>query len=662
MSVGDKVLLFLEGLTELQQAKPILLGPETINFYPTTDGYLQNYPGKEDYFDRDKGDSGLTDGWGTPPLLTVSWSKIFSFFDYLHVEHLVAVGDNKLYEIIGNGVVELYEFKGRQVNGICFPTMFVHESKLIILNEGDEPLLWDGVDGVTPLGVSEIPPAPIIVSVYNPMTKTIPAPDPYTAGNIWYHWRDGYLNGAGTEREDAAATLIWGVYKVVAQFVDKYGNHGKASPPSPSVGTQPKHATDDWDSISAQMIWEPPSKNEHIHYVRTGRTLTLNDDDAAPLGDASIFFTEYLVEGTTLHRRWLRIKDSALASRTLIDMDVHGPPSAVFGFSFANRIWLYSEGVWQYSDLVLFGQFRASQQVVPLTESVVGLPAGDRAFIIGERSTEVWYESAAGPALLEQDTENGSRHGTSFVAVGDGVIFGLWNFGFGFYDGKTHKPVATPYYIEKYYVNSLSSNFNSAVKIGDWYYLPVQKDNESANNNVILMFNFHTGKWYIVADFVRDIGFWNEEIVGVSNSIYVLYRGGTYPVSIISTAGIVADNVNRQRTVSDLRLLMEPSSLNTISLSVFGEERASEELGTGTAMPIDSVNRINPITYPFWSKVDENYGVDWQTPGDAWLQITHAKPVSGFYHKVKATFPAGHLVRIKGIELTYSNHFRPEGR
>ena len=135
MSVGDKVLLFLEGLTELQQAKPILLGPETINFYPATDGYVQNYPGREDYFDRAKGDPDLTDGWGVPPLLTISWSRIFSFYDFLEVEHLVAVGDNKLYEIVGNTAIELYEFKGRQIGGVSYPRLFVHESKLVILNQ-----------------------------------------------------------------------------------------------------------------------------------------------------------------------------------------------------------------------------------------------------------------------------------------------------------------------------------------------------------------------------------------------------------------------------------------------------------------------------------------------------------------------------------------------
>ena len=668
MTVEGRILILMEGLTGLEEAKSLLLDQETINFYPGDAGYLQNYPGRTDYFDRAKGDPGVTDSWGTPLSNALTYTRVYSFVDYLEVEHLVVVADDKLYEIVGNGYVELYTFIGRQIGGACYPTMFVHQSKLIILNEGDFPMLWDGVDGVVPMGVQEIPNAPISHMVRSPWSGVM-VPDPYINGYYHYNWRYGKTWPAGSGRTNSGSNPISGWYNACVQYKDKYGNRGRVSPSSltyhiphrtfwPFLTAESEHACP-----STMIEWDPPRSDEHIHYVIQGRTLTLNPNDAAPLGVDNVFFVEVELEGTTCHRRWQRLSDSNLAGRDLVDTLVHGPPSASMGVSFAGRVYIVNnDGEVMYSDLVFFGQFRSTQQFSAYSEVTALVPAGDRLFVIGRTSTEVWYESNAGPALLEQDISNGSRYGSSFVSVGDGVIFGLWNEGFGFYDGREHKYLQAPYYIEKYYLDVLTGAVRSAVKINDWYYLSIRRDQQSAGNNVIIMFNFRTGRWFIVEDTVRDIAYWNEEIVGVDDSLYILYRGNTFPKAVIHSAGIVSGSILEQRTVTDVRLLMEPSSNKSITLAVSGEDRVSTVSGVGDAMPLVNINRANKVFAPHWNKPETTYGVKWLAPGDVLLQMEHQKPVPGFYHVLKATFDSGHLVRIKGFELTYSKPSRPEDR
>lgn len=656
-SSASKTLLFLNGLIGLEEAKNLYLDEGSVNFYPIQDGYLQNYPGRTDYFDRSKGDPGATDTWGEPPALSADYTRVASFVDYLGASHLVFVKGNKLYETSSNGANEIATFRGDNISGKYYPSMFVHESKLVILNPGDYPMIWDGIDGSTPLGVQEVPGPPINVVTGNRNVRLLSF-NPYILGNMWYHWKEGSINVGPAERKNSGGTGIFGWYHTVVQFVDKYGNHGRVSSPSQIFSSI--RETDEWNRWTFNVIWDPPKIDNHIHFVRQGRTLTLNPADDSTLGESTVFHTEAFLQGTTCHRYTQRLPDSGLAASDLIDTSVGPPPSSGLGCSFAGRIWIVSEDnlVW-YSDLVLFGQFKATQIIRSYSNITAIIPAGDRLFVIGESSTEVWFESNAGPALLEQDVSNGSMFGSSFVAAGDGVIFGLWNEGFGYYDGQKHSFVNVPYYLKDYYLKTVTPT-NSAVKINDWYYLPIKQDQKLVKNNIILMFDFKNFKWFVVEDTVSDIAYWNEEIIGVDNSVYVLYRGNTFPAAILNSAGIVLSEINQETTVTDVRLLMEPSSFTTVSLSVTGEQRNSVQTGTGYAQPLKGVNIDSPNPEPYWDEPGLLYNQDWIAPGDVFLQMRHSKPVPGFYHSIKASFIAGHLVRVKAVELSFTRPTRPE--
>lgn len=667
MASEQKFLVLLEGLTSLEQAKRVLLDEGTINFYPTTDGYLQNYPGRTDYFERDKGDPGVNNSWGAPPS-AANTTRITSFVDYMHVEHLVIVRGMQVHEVVGNTTRIIYTLVGKDVDGDAYPTFFVHESKLVILNEGDVPLIWDGVDGVTPMGVPEVLPPPVMITGKNLIACTFTTFNPYEDNYIWYHSIDGPNPGppGPTLREDSGGSGIKGWYECVVQPQDKYGNKGAASASSGLKKVDPVNSSYSNNRDGIIVDWVPPRKDEHIHFIIVGRTANLNHDDVNGGASRQVFYEEYVFEGTTQHRHWARETDAGLLSKAIVDRDVRSPPSGGMGASFGGRTYVIDQDgtVW-YSDLIYFGQFRATQQLRTYSQPSAIIPAGDRLFFVCSSSTEVWYESSAGPALLEQDIEQGSRYGSTFVAVGDGAIFGLWNEGFGFYDGKEHKYVAAPYYIQNYYIGEVVAEVQSAVKVNDWYYLPVRRDQSGDGNNVILMYNFRSGRWYIVQDTVNDIAYWNEEIVGVDDSVYVLYRGDTFPEAVMQTAGIVPGNVAQSRTLSNVRILMEPSANKSMTLAVRGEERGSKETGDGVAHPDKNISMSNRTPFPHWgdnASAQHLYGEDWQVPGDVFLRFRHTKPVVGFYHQVTATFSEGFLVRIKGLELTYSMPSVAEGR
>lgn len=656
--VGRKLYLFLEGLTALEQSKKMSLDDGTVNFYPTKDGYLTNYPGRTDYFDRTKvGDPPAVDTWGVPPALASGYTRVFAFVDYLNTDHLVFVKGNTLYETDSNGSKALVTFSGDNIAGKYYPSMFVHGSKLVILNSGDIPLLWDGVDGVTPLGVQEIPSPPVNVSTGNRFVRRITGADPYVRPNMWYHWNEGSINVGPAERTSGSGDIA-GWYETVVQFQDKYGNKGKVSGPSQIFSNPPE--TDEWNRWTFNVTWEPPNTDEHISYVHVGRTLTLNPDDATPAGVSGVYYTEQVLEGVTCHRSTQRLPDAGLSGMPLIDVTCGPPPMSGLGTSFGGRIWVVdNDGLVWYSSLVLFGEFKSTQIVRPSSRCVAIVPAGDRLFIVGETSTDTYYEGANGPALLEQDVSNGSVYGSSFVAIGDGAIFGLWNQGFGVYDGKTHTYVSVPEYINEYYVKTVTPVV-AAKKINGWYYLPIKKSHSSAGNNVILMFSLHSAEWYVVEETVEDLCYWNEEIIGADNSVYVLYRGGSFPISVLNTSGIVLSSLDEQSVVTDVRLLMEPSSFNSLTFTVSGEEIKSADIGAGYAYPMKGISMVSLVSEPYWDQSDLLYPSDWISPGDVFLQMRNNKPVVGFYHRLKAEFPAGHLVRIKGVEIDFSESTRPE--
>lgn len=676
--MNEHLLYFLAGLTDDQQVPALELGEGSVNFYPDEEGYLVNYPGRTDWFLRGVD---LPSYRGSPPSTGTDITRIITFRDVRGKEHIVFVRGATLCETVGNGFKVLHTFLGTDYNGKYFPDLFIHESKLIIVNWGDPVLMWDGIEGVHPLGVQETPVPPEPKEGPAPFTEETAA----QGHGPWKYrtwWWPGLKPGSGPSDCYGAngSTRVWGLYELVVQFFDKYGNHGRVSPPSRIIEVKPTieitsnneapiYYSDDpvWNSSHYLTVdWYPPLTEAHIVGVRVGRTLNLNMDGGA--GERGVYFSEYIAEDVTSGRATLRSTDGTLAGFTPIDVTVHGPTQATGGCSGLGRIFLWGHEdpyILTWSDLALFGQFRGTNEYRAHDHVKRGIMLGDRMVVISRSSTEVLWDSSVSMAILEQDFANGSLHGRSFVDVG-GAIFGLWNRGFGFFDGQKHTYVDTPYFVRSLY---LDSNFyvNSARKWNDWYIMSIRKDMETTANNFLLCYNLKTLQWYLLEEKVYDLTVWKDTLLGCDDSIYELFKGRFPRQAIVYVKGFIpprSSPLNRRNLV-DLRLLMEASSVDTLGLIVEGEfpeqeAKSTDDLNTMPSLQAAAARRF-PV--PHWKAsylyADTPY---WMAPRDFWISCKLLKPMAGYYHNIKLTFPVGHLVRLKALGVTFSEDERSSPR
>ena len=753
MAVTEIPVFFFAGLKDSEQSKTLSLDRRTINFFPTENGeYLQNYPGKvwlfkvgDDLTVQQKGDQGSASkgdyfsDYASAEHPTGEHTRIIKFTDYFDIDHIVYCVDDKVYTVEGNGARLIHTMAGLGRGGtddvVRRPYLFIHEQKLFILNHGDSPYVWDGVQGVVPVGVREIPNPPYVVPVQpissgetdTAVTYANPFANPWktnfnpsslrhaelsSGASVMYaneprRWlvNQNPRNGFDGEQDgDSGGISHIAVWRV--QFVDYFGNKGKASAASvrhsnisvdeleytrannttvtiaTSQGWTGFSYTGDWSSSPDShdysgdwgttwplVQWNCPAKDEHINTVYVGRSLNLNTNDPTP-GDPNVVFMDWAQSNSTGSRYTAIDGDDVVAQGPLMDLTVGPPPSSEIGCSFSNRVWLVglNRNLVYYSDSGFFGQFRDLHTVNPYSNVTALVPAGDRLFIIGETSTEVYYMVADSTgteyaALLEQDTKNGSRHGSTFADVGDGTIFGLWSNGFGFYNGSDHKKVSEPYWLRDYYLEDFG-HYTSAKVIGDYYYLSIRSEYISERPNVIIMYNLLKDNWYIMKESVNDLCEYNGEILGVSDKPYVLFRGNTFPTARIRTVGLTPDSQSFSKTLSGIRFLMEPSSFTDVNVDVEGEEIFNISSGTGKAYP--SRNRIGrsfrQVPYGYWGDLTFQDGptfdeenLYWLAPGDFWMVPELEKPVIGFSHTVDVTFQSGYPVRIKAVGLSYSH-------
>lgn len=682
MGAQETALFFFAGIKEAEQSKSLALDEGSVNFYPTKNGeYLQNYPGKVSIFKTGDSDPPATNIIAIPPVTSMKYTRVAAFTDYLGIDHVVFVADNKLYTVEGNGARLLYTFTGLGRGGTAdiqrWPHIFQHEQKLIILNAGDDPIVWDGVEGAVPLGVREVPDPPSVINC-GPVFDAVSGSSPSYAGhNPWdstsgasepRRWHVGvqYESKLAQEKDSAGTpNNISGYYSWRVQFVDIFGNKGKASAPNPAhrVPHESEFSVGTWGAVFPTVYWTPPVADSHILGVNVGRSTNQHLDDPTP-GSDLVMFIEHAQSNVTQSRFTSNAGDDTLANLSAMDILVGPPPTSQMGCSFGGRIFLVSmnQNRVYFSDSTYFGQFRETSSINPYSNVTALVPAGDRMFVIGEQSTEVYYIKVASDgtevvSLLEQDIHNGSDWGKSFASVGDGVVFGLWNNGFGFFDGVNHKYVQEPYWVRDIYLDN-DSHRHSAIAVGDWYYLTIRRGFKSADNDTILMYNMQTDNWYIIEDSINDLAYWNGEILGVSDHVYCLFRGNTYTQARIRTIGLTPELHTVSNTLSGLRVLMEPSAFKDITISVEGEETFNKSEGSGYAHPLKHRmgRSSHQVPYSYWGDgvTDFSDSPDWLAPGDFWMVPILEKNISAFSHSVDITFTAGFPVKIKALGLTYS--------
>lgn len=651
------------GLVDGKLTQQLVLGEFTVNFYPDLDGeYLVNYPGRTDYFRR------VVDpptNLSSPPATSPSLTRLTVFRDAYGVEHLVFVQGAELRVVDGNGFRTLYTFIGRAMGSLYFPTLFVHQAKLLVLNYGDPPLLWDGREDPQPLGVLEVPLAPEV------RAHAAPGMEPTTvAYGFWawveYWWPQAPPLSGPAENVDASNTKIFGNYQLVLQYGDRYGNWSRPSPPSRIVEVKPRTtktvAGGNYETSQYLIAeWQPPVSDAAIYYVRVGRTLNLDMDD--PQGGRTAwdrYYAEVTIQGTTQSRHVCVLYDTQLQSNGIINSALGPPPTASLGLSWAGLVLL--AGLEDPKRVVVseagsFGMYDPLKEYTA-TDHVTGLgPLGDRVAIITRSTTEVLYLNSGLLAILSMDEANGSRWGRSIVDVG-GALFGLWNRGFGFFDGQQFKWVPSPRWVRDLYVSD-EYQFLGAIRWRRWYIATLRKDWITTEPNYLLIYDLEIGQWHLVEENVWDLAVWREGLLGVDDSIYELFKG-TYP----KAARLVLDGfvppqhgLVYERTLVDLKLLLQPVG----KVSATGEVRAEtsetvQAVREGSLQP--SLQAFGRAIFPkvTWNETLATYSmtpVPLWTDDDWWWTPVLAGPVTGYKHRVDLTFPAGHEVKLRGLAVDF---------
>ena len=682
----EPLFVLLGGLVGTEPNSSVRLGEQTYNVYPDSlqEGYLVNYPGKTDIFFRIDGANPEYGQRGVPPVTTGDTTRLLVFRDRMNQEHIVFVMDSQLCVVVGNSFEVLYTFVGRAYDGKYFPELFIHEGLLIILNFGDPPLLWDGETKVHPLGVHETPMSPEVRPSYAPGSKQSVDYGYWAWYNTW--WVGKSPQSWPANNVDASDNKIPGIYQVRMQFIDRYGNRGKAGPPSRIFKVAPRDAgiagpsgTDATKFNADEYVcvdWHPPKVEDHIYGYELGRTTNMHGED--PQGGPTVsglYWTEYVQSGMFPTRLVCQISDTMLLAASQMDIQVLPPTQSSIGCSWSGRIVLAGHAdptrvTW--SDPSKFGQFRASQEynAKDHVKAVVPLEGGPQArqfskvAVITRSSVETLYENAGIVGILSQDFANGSRYGRSIVPV-DGGLFGLWNDGFAFYDGQKFTRAPSPYFISDKYLDDRHFVY-SARMVGRWYYLTVRKDSSSDENNNVLMFNIDTAQWYIIKEAVYDIAEWRGAVLGCNDSIYEMFKGEYTSDSVIDIPSLVpqGSSPGSERVLDDINVLLEPSTVSQVDVEILAQSFDESVADSRSMVPHSSMQRTGysgtDYPNPHWNQPNLAYDQEpaWNAENDLWVRVDMSEPITGTTHSIKMTLPSGNRIRMKGIRLLFSQDRR----
>jgi len=654
-------LLFQSGLSEADASNQAVLGERTVDLYLDKQGYLCGYPGRREVFayPTEPGYLAVAERASAPAKSTSvenDYTRVFAFRDRQNVEHLVYVAGGILYVKDGNTGRALYTFRGRVDDGQYFPEMFEHEGLLIIVNFGDPVLLWDGYKGVHPLGVHETPHVPEV------RAQSVPGAgdaDPYANPTVWLYAPDEPTSGPA-ENVDAQDAAISGIYQSMIQFKDEYGNKSRPSPATPLWEVLPRGGAND-SFLHATIEWLPPQVDPHIHAVLISRCLNLHKSDVqGGLSAYDIYFEEAECVGTTRHHFTHQLSDNDLSSLPLTDLTVGPPPQSSMGCSWRGHVFLAGQvdpTRVSWSDTGFSGQFRESQSYRGKDHVTALVPMEDRVAVITKSSVEILYEAASGTiAVLEQNDAIGSRYGRSIINLG-GVLFGLWNDGWGFYDGRQFTEVPVPYYLSNVYLDQRHYVY-SATKYQDYYLVGVRKDSVSDYNNYILMYHLKQSLWFLVADSSYDFTNWRGQLVGCDTTLWELFKGDHASSPVLHLRGLLPPNGNPLgvRSLTGIRLYGLPMGNNTASIEVSGEGNPEVSLSRTEAQKLNpTFNRMfKQVGFNYWNQPGLEWAdqPSWTSDRDSWMDLDLDRQLAANTHDVVITLPAV-PVKLRGIEVEF---------
>jgi len=473
------------------RTKPGVLSPRTFNFLPDARGFVKSYMGKR--LDENHPDPNGAVNWCKKTTVT----NYVRFTDYLGRErHVIACGLRilEIDESSTNRYIPIFEYPSGPKDGIesesvgesadhHYITFVVHQNVLIILNPMHPPLKWNGDEPVSFLGVRSVPHPPEVhtTDVNSWDTRN----DHYLVSSMWgtghcirpydMYVRTTVNYNNQTGKSDRVDTAFYykmayqnsrgqvGVYSATSVgWISATWDAARSTPPPIVTWDRPEDTGVDGCFLSGNPGTIKGSfGTDIVNYViarsvgvpiQRSQAATVSDDDPAP-GDWYIPGSEYMLNPVagpdgvsyqvlatipyTQNRHTDTSPDAALGYA--IEEDNNPPVNCGIGCSFKGHVMLSGDvdnpTLVYYSKPGRMEAFPAINAYDALDDVVAVLPLSDRVCIVTKTTVEVIQLNANGYfALLRKEESQGSRFGRSLVVQKD-TIFGIWNRGFGSFNG-----------------------------------------------------------------------------------------------------------------------------------------------------------------------------------------------------------------------------------
>jgi hypothetical protein len=203
-------------------------------------------------------------------------------------------------------------------------------------------------------------------------------------------------------------------------------------------------------------------------------------------------------------------------------------------------------------------------------------------------------------------------------------------------------------------------SITKAALVGDYYMVCVAEDHGSLRPNRVYMYHLQSGGWYRLTEAVNDIVQDGQRVLCCSNSIYEMFVGEHEPLAVLSLTDVVppGEGTNVTRSLSGFRILAEQSSVDNATASI--TSRRMVDATAGPEVPNVALMSEPPASY---SDIQPQA---WDTSSfpqpyqdaDFWIRFITKAPTPGPRHYIKVTFPAGHHVRLRALEITFSDSGR----
>lgn len=523
---------------------------ETVNFYRQAN-LIVNYPGKSDKFVRGVDDPNVY----TPPSKSGPPFKGLFIFQSRYGHRTVLYRNGVLYRVFGNKVKRFASFS----DSASVPLFAVHNGLLIIIAKFEKPIVYDG-ELAYDLGCTEQPLPPITFPVSAPAMSELVTRGMWCFPNINWLQSSPISGPASNKRTEPDGTIvdIPGVYRTVVQYIDLFGNKGKASPMSNIAQIKARKEESAYNMYTFDFLvsdFSPPLYSKQVAKVLIGRTLNLSNEEDAQA--AQIALTEGVLPGSTMHRYTHRMIDEVLSAQEQIDVGVFAIPSAEHVASWKGRLFCSDKNIVYWSDSIFFGQFRDEQSFKMKDDIVAIQSSGDRILVVSRTAYAVLYDSDGRIGVLE-DSFPGSVYPKSFATVGASVI-GLWSDGFYVFDGQQRSKIVAPELFEN--VDPDDVEMSAAIWNGYYILSAIYMQTERC----LLMLDLETKTWFRVQESCTSLCVYDGRLFGVSDSLYELFVGKDWPAATVELH--VAENPFVTKKWTSLRLFATPSSANQSKVS-----------------------------------------------------------------------------------------------